>query len=195
MKKKIGFALCGSFCTHKQSLAAMRELLAREYEIYPIVSEIVYQTDTKFGTAAELLRLLEGFCGRPVIHTIKDAEPFGPALALDGMVIASCTGNTAAKLARGITDTAVTMAAKAHLRSDRPLLLALSSNDALSANLGSISLLLERKNVFFVPMRQDDPVKKPHSLIADSTLIPDALEAAMNRRHQMQPIFLAPKET
>ena len=128
-------------------------------------------------------------CGREVIHTVKDAEPLGPSIDLEALIIAPCTGNTLAKMARGITDGAVTMAAKAHLRCDRPLLIALASNDAMSANLPSVGIMLQRKNVYFVPMRQDDPEKKPHSLIADFSMISEALKA-MRTGRQLRPLFL-----
>ncbi len=183
----IGFAMCGSFCTLSRALEVLRILRGR-YDVVPIVSSIVRQTDTRFGTAADLLEQVRGICGHEVLHTIPEAEPLGPRTPLDALVICPCTGNTLAKLACGITDTPVTMAAKAHLRSDRPLLITLASNDAMSANLGNMSTLLTRKNVFFTPLVQDDPVKKPHSLVADFSLVPDALTLAM-RGEQMRPLF------
>lgn len=185
----IGYAFCGSFCTLSHSLAALRRLRADGIELQPIFSERVYETDTRFWRAEEFRTAVENLATRPAIHTIVDAEPLGPASPLDALVIAPCTGNTLAKIAQGITDTSVTMAAKAHLRADRPLLIALASNDSLSANLSNISTLLLRKQVFFVPMRQDDPAKKPHSLVADFTLISDALSSALEGK-QMRPIFL-----
>jgi dipicolinate synthase subunit B len=185
----IGFAMCGSYCTHKYALEQMKLLVQNGYDILPVMSENVYSTDTRFGRARELTDQVEGICGRSVIHTIVGAEPIGPQMKLDAMIICPCTGNTLAKMASGITDTSVTMAAKAHLRSDRPLVLALASNDALSANLKNIGTLLCRKNVYFVPMRQDDPERKPHSLVADFTLLSQTLAEAMKGR-QLQPIFL-----
>lgn len=185
----IGYAVCGSFCTHSASMKTLRTLSDSGENILPIVSEIVLTTDTRFGKAEDLLRNMRDICGRDVIHTVKDAEPIGPSLNLEYLVIAPCTGNTLSKIARGITDGAVTMAAKAHLRSDRPLLIALATNDAMSANLSSIAMMLQRKNVYFVPMRQDDPEKKPHSLIADFGMIPEAIEA-MKKGKQMRPLFL-----
>ncbi len=172
---KIGYALCGSFCTHAQSMAVL-ETLVKTYTVVPILSEHAAYTDTRFGKAADLRQRLTVLCGRAPICTIADAEPLGPAEPLDLLVIAPCTGNTLAKLAHGITDTAVTMAAKAHLRADRPLLLALATNDALSANLGNIAVMRERKHVYFVPLAMDDPVKKPHSLVADFSAIPREIE-------------------
>ena len=149
----------------------------------------MYGTDTHFGTCAALKEQVSALCGRPIIHTVVEAEPLGPKTPLDSLVLCPCTGNTLAKMAMGITDTAVTMAAKAHLRSDRPLVIALASNDALSANLKNIGLLLSRKCVYFVPMRQDDPQKKPHSLVADFSLLLPTLQGALAGK-QYQKIFL-----
>ena len=185
----IGYALCGSFCTHGVSLKTLRGLKKSGADILPIVSETVYSTDTRFGKADDLLWEMRDICGRDVIHTVKDAEPLGPSTPLEALIIAPCTGNTLAKMARGITDGTVTMAAKAHLRSDRPLLIALATNDAMSANLSSIAVMLQRKNVYFVPMRQDDPEKKPHSLIADFAMIPESFDA-MKEGRQLRPLFL-----
>ncbi len=172
---KIGYALCGSYCTHARSLAVLEELV-KTHEVVPIVSENVATMDTRFGKATDTISILTTLCGRPPIDTIVDAEPLGPKEVLDLLVIAPCTGNTLAKMAHGITDTAVTMAAKAHLRGDRPVLLALATNDALSANLENIARMRGRKNVYFVPMAMDDPVGKPHSLVADFGKIPDMVE-------------------
>ena len=185
----IGYAMCGSYCTHSISLIQLERLLSEGKDIIPVVSDNVYRTDTRFGKAADLVSRLETLCNREVVHTIVDAEPLGPKIALDAMIICPCTGNTLAKLAMGITDTAVCMAAKAHLRGNRPLVIALASNDALSANLKNIATLLSRKHVYFVPMRQDDPQKKPHSLIADFTLLVPTLQSAM-RGEQYQKIFV-----
>lgn len=180
--------MTGSFCTHRKALDILKKMADRT-EVLPIVSECVYATDTRFGTADELLTQLRTLCGREPIHTIPDAEPLGPKIALDALVICPCTGNTLAKIAAGITDTSVTMAAKAHLRCDRPLVLALCSNDALAANLKNIGTLMEKKCVFFVPMRQDDPVKKPHSLVADFSMLSDTLRLAAEGK-QLHPVFL-----
>lgn len=185
----IGFAICGSYCTHKYALEQMRMLREKGYDILPIVSENVYSTDTRFGGARELEARIYEICGRGVIHTIVDAEPIGPQMSLEAMVICPCTGNTLAKMSSGITDTAVTMAAKAHLRGNRPLVIALASNDALSANLKNIATMLSRKFVYFVPLFQDDPQKKPHSLIADFTLLGATLDAALEGK-QYQKIFV-----
>ena len=185
----LGYALCGSFCTHAESLKQLKNLIAAGYEVQPIVSETVYTTDTRFGTAKSLKEELEHICNRYIIHTIPDAEPLGPKISLDALIVSPCTGNTLAKMANGITDTAVCMAAKAHLRCDRPMILALASNDALSANLKNIATMLSRKCVYFVPMHQDDPEKKPHSLVADFSLLVPTLEAAFCGR-QCRKLFL-----
>ena len=184
----IGFALCGSFCTHSKSLEEMKKLALAGYEILPIVSENVFLTDTRFGTSAELMQKIKDICGKDAIHTIRDAEPIGPSVHLDAMIISSCTGNTLSKMANGITDTAVCMAAKAHLRNDRPLIIAPASNDALSANLKNIAALLAKKCVYFVPMYEDDPKNKPHSLVARFELTLPTLKAALEGK-QYRGIF------
>lgn len=183
----IGFALCGSFCTIRSALSEL-ERLTLLYEIQGIVSDAVFKTDTRFAPAAKVLDEVKRLTGTEPIHTITQAEPLGPKSPLEALIICPCTGNTLAKMANGITDSSVTMAAKAHLRSDRPLIIALASNDALSANLKNIGELLNRKNVYFVPMRQDDPTGKPHSLVADFSKLSDTLEAALQGK-QYQPIF------
>ena len=185
----IGYAMCGSFCTHAASVEQLTRLVERGYEIQPIMSDVTYTTDTRFGSALLLRSQVEDICGRPIIHTVTAAEPLGPKVSLDALVIAPCTGNTLAKLANGVTDTPVCMAAKAHLRTDRPLLITLASNDAMSANLKNIATLLARKQVYFTPMFQDDPEKKPHSLVADFSRIPEALEAALAGK-QIRKLFL-----
>ena len=184
----IGYAFCGSFCTLSASMTELRLLRESGEEIQPIMSETVYATDTRFYNAATLRREVEELCRRPIIHTIEDAEPLGPRTPLDLLIVAPCTGNTLAKLANGITDTAVTMAIKAHLRTDRPLLLALASNDSLSSNLPNLGRLAVRRSVFFLPMRQDDVRGKPSSLVADFTRLPEALLAA-RRGEQLRPLF------
>lgn len=184
----IGFALCGSFCTHATALSVLEELVKSGEDVLPILSQTAANTDTRFGSAASFESALTHLCGKAPIKTIPDAEPLGPAIPLEALIIAPCTGNTLAKLAQGITDTPVCMAAKAHLRCDRPLLIALATNDALSANLKNIAALLNRKNVYFVPMCQDSPASKPYSLVADFTLLPSALKAAREGK-QMRPLF------
>lgn len=184
----IGYALCGSFCTLGRSIDEMIRLKEAGHELLPIMSETAYSTDTRFGSADEISDRIVYICGRQIIHTIADAEPLGPKIRLDLLIISPCTGNTLAKLANGITDTAVTMAAKAHMRCDRPLLIALASNDAMSANLANIGRMLNRKNVYFVPLVQDDPIGKPHSLVADFSLLGEAADAAMEGK-QLRPLF------
>ena len=186
---RIAYALCGSHCTISRSLSALRELVESGAEIIPIVSEAVDKTDTRFGRAADTVAKIEAITGRAVIRSIKDAEPLGPKEPCDVMVIAPCTGNTLSKIASGITDSTVTMAAKAHLRQDKPLVIALATNDAMSQSLKGIAMLLVRKSVYFVPMRQDDPVLKPYSLVADLERIPEATEAALCGI-QLRPLFL-----
>lgn len=178
----LGYAFCGSFCTHARALSELKKLIDRGYDVLPIMSETVWATDTRFGSAEAFKKSVEELCGHGIVHTVVDAEPLGPSRPLDALLISPCTGNTLAKIANGITDTAVCMAAKAHLRSDRPLVISLASNDALSANLQNIAKLLSRKNVYFVPMNQDDPEKKPHSLVADFSLLYPTLHAAFEGR-------------
>lgn len=185
--KKIGLALCGSYCTYEKLFQAA-EKLAETYELVPIMSETAARTDTRFGKAAEHIRRLERLCGRSVVSSIAEAEPLGPREAMDALLIAPCTGNTLAKLAQGQTDSAVAMAAKAHLRNGRPLVIAFSTNDGLSGSAENIARLLNRKNVYFVPFGQDDPRQKPCSLQADFSLLGETLEAAMSGR-QLQPIL------
>lgn len=185
----LGYAFCASFCTFKRSLAALTALVAQGYEVQPIVSERAFSTDTRFFRAADFTRRVEDITGKQIIHTVEEAEPLGPKTPLDALIIAPCTGNTLAKIACGITDTAVTMAAKAHLRADRPLLIALSTNDAMSQNLSNLGRILTRKSVYFVPMRQDDVIGKPYSLVAEMEKIPAAL-AAMREGRQLRPLFL-----
>ncbi len=185
----IGYAFCGSFCTFSKSLQILEKLKKLGYDIQPIMSENAYSTDTRFWIAEDFRSRVEKICGRSIIHTIADAEPLGPKISLDSLIIAPCTGNTLAKIAAGITDTTVTMAAKAHLRSDRPLVIALASNDALSANLRNIGTLLSRKHIYFVPMEQDDPQKKPHSLVADFSLLEETHSNAL-KGMQIRKIFI-----
>ena len=183
---KIGYCICGSFCTHKNSLEVLKTLCA-EHEVVPVLSETAAKTDTRFGTCGELIKKVTELCGRAPVMSIKDAEPLGPKEPLDLLVICPCTGNTLAKIASGITDTAVTMAAKATVRADRPVLIALCSNDALGANLQNIGVLLNRKNFYFVPLHYDDPVNKPHSLLSDFGKVPLCVKLAYERRQI--PIF------
>ncbi len=185
----ICYALCGSFCTLQSSFEILEALNHSGSEILPVASEKVYSTDTRFGKACDHIAKLEEICGKKVIHTVHDAEPIGPKYKPDAMIIAPCTGNTLAKLANGITDSSVTMASKAHLRNNKPLVIALATNDALSANLVNIGKLMSRKNIYFVPLFQDDPIKKPTSLIANFEMLPQTLEKALNGE-QLMPLFL-----
>lgn len=186
---RVGFAFCGSFCTMSKALDALEQTAARFGPVTPIVSETVAATDTRFGAAHDFMREMERICGRRVISTVAGAEPIGPKGLLDVLVICPCTGNTLAKLAHGVTDTAVTMAAKAHLRNGRPLAICLATNDGLTGSAPNLGTMLNRKNVYFVPFGQDDCAGKPASLVADFSLVPDAVEAAC-RGEQLQPILL-----
>ena len=187
--ERVGFAVCGSFCTHGQVLDSLKNLSQQYETVIPIVSEISSATDTRCGTAQELLEQLEMITGRKPLQGIREVEPIGPKGLLDILVIAPATGNTLAKLAAGITDTTVTMAAKAHLRNGRPVVIAVASNDGLSAGAKNIGELLVRKHYFFVPFGQDSAILKPCSLIADFARIPETVDAAL-RGEQIQPLLL-----
>ena len=184
----IGFAMCGSFCTYAAVFPVM-EALAKEHTVIPIFSHSAYTIDSRFGTAAEHIAWAETICGKNVLHTIAQVEPIGPKKLLDALVIAPCTGNTLAKLAHSIADGPVTMAAKSHLRNGRPVLVAVSTNDALAGAAENIGKLLARKHYYFVPFGQDDADKKPTSMVADFKKIPQALQAALEGQ-QIQPILL-----
>ncbi len=188
----VGFAVCGSFCTFKTVFEEIKKLKKAGYEIVPVMSENSYSLDTRFGDAAHWREQFREITGNTIIHTIPQAEPIGPKKLLDALIIAPCTGNTLAKLSNGITDTCVTLAAKAHLRNQRPLLIAPSTNDALSNAGKNIGSLLNYKNVYFVPFGQDNCKGKPTSMVADFSLIPDSLESAL-RGEQIQPVVIAPK--
>lgn len=186
---RVGFAFCGSFCTFRQAMTALEQVHARYGDVTPIVSEASAATDSRFGPAHEYMREMERICDRRVIDSIPKAEPIGPKHLLDVLVICPCTGNTLAKLTNGITDTTVTMAAKAHLRNGGPVVLCLATNDGLAASAKNIGTLLDKKNVYFVPFGQDDPVEKPTSLVADFSRVNDAIDAAL-RGEQLQPLLL-----
>lgn len=183
----VGFAMCGSFCTLSKAIEQM-EALSRRYEILPIMSRNTYETDTRFGTAQSFIEKAEAIAGREVLHTIPQAEPIGPKGLVDVMAVCPCTGNTLSKLALGITDTPVTMAVKSALRIGLPVVLCLASNDSLGASGQNAARLLNTKNIYFVPMGQDDPVKKPFSLVADFSLLGQTVESALEGR-QLQPVF------
>ena len=184
----VGFALCGSFCTYDRIFPVM-ERLAKSYDIIPIFSQSAYTTDSRFGTADDHIAKAEAICGKPPLHTLAEVEPIGPKRLLDALVIAPCTGNTLAKLAHSIADGPVTMAAKSHLRNGRPVVVAISTNDALGGAAENIGKLLARKHYFFVPVGQDDAFGKPTSVVADFSKIPQTLEQALEGK-QLQPLLL-----
>ena len=184
----VGFALCGSFCTFASVFPVMEEL-SKSYTIIPIFSFNAATTDSRFGTAAEHLAKAEAICGRKPILTIAEAEPIGPKKMLDALIIAPCTGNTLSKLAHSVADTPVTMAAKSHLRNGKPVVVAISTNDALAGAAENIGKLLARKNYYFVPFGQDDPAQKPTSIVANFRQIPETLAAAIAGQ-QLQPVLL-----
>ena len=183
-----GYAMCGSFCTFEKSLEQMRKLIEEGYHLLPIMSQNAYSTDTRFGKADDINWEVEDICNRKIIRTIVAAEPIGPKKMVDLMIIAPCTGNTLAKLANGITDTAVTMAAKSCLRIGIPVVLCVATNDALAASAQNIGRLLNSKNIYFVPMAQDDAEKKPNSVVSKfDLLIPSVLSALEGK--QLQPVL------
>lgn len=184
----IGFALCGSFCTLDKVFPVM-ETLTKAHTVIPIFSGAVCTIDSRFGTAQSHWQKVTEICGRPPLSTIPEVEPIGPKKLLDALVIAPCTGNTLAKLAHSIADGPVTMAAKSHLRNGRPILLAISTNDALAGAAENLGKLLGRKHYYFVPFGQDDAIGKPCSMVADFTQIPQALELALEGK-QIEPILL-----
>lgn len=184
----VGFALCGSFCTYARVFPVL-EVLRKSYDIIPIFSDAAYQTDTRFGSAAEHIAEVESICGTSALHTLAQVEPIGPKKLLDALIIAPCTGNTMAKLAHSIADDPVTMAAKSHLRNGRPVVVAISTNDALAGAAENLGKLLCRKHYFFVPFGQDDAFGKPTSMVADFSKIPQTLEYAVKGK-QIQPLLL-----
>ena len=185
----IGFAMCGSFCTFARALAGLEDLREVYPNLIPILSEASNALDTRFGQAADFRKRIEALCGHAALTTLTEVEPIGPKKLLDALVIAPCTGNTLAKLANGIADSTVTLAAKAHLRNGRPVILAISSNDALAGNAKNLGTLLARHNFYFVPFGQDDAIKKPTSLVADMTQLRQTLDAALAGR-QLQPMLI-----
>ena len=184
----IGFAMCGSFCTFSQVFPVM-ERLARDYKIIPIFSPAACTINSRFGTAAGHIQRATDICGVSPWHSIQEVEPIGPKKLLDALVIAPCTGNTLSKLAHSAADTAVTMAAKSHLRNGRPVVVAISTNDALAGAAENIGRLLVRKNYYFVPFGQDDAMNKPTSLVADFEKVPETLALALEGK-QIQPLLL-----
>lgn len=187
-KVTVGFAMCGSFCTLGKAIDQMEQLSELGYDILPIMSFNVSSLDTKFGKAADFKNRVENICSKTIINTIVEAEPIGPQKMTDVMLVAPCTGNTLAKLCHGITDTPVLMAVKSHLRIQRPVLIALATNDALGASAKNIGKAMNTKNLYFVPLSQDDPENKPTSLVAHFNLIPESIESALHKQ-QIQPVF------
>ncbi|MBQ8572655.1 MAG: dipicolinate synthase subunit B [Ruminococcus sp.] len=186
--KTVGFAMCGSFCTFSKAIEQMKILKGLGINILPIMSFNAYNTDTRFGKSSDIIKSVEEIAEHQIIHTISGAEPIGPKEMCDVLLIAPCTGNTLGKLSLGITDTPVTMAAKSHLRINRPVLLSIATNDGLGASAQNIGRLINTKNIFFVPFSQDDPVKKPNSLVSHFGLIPEALKKALEKE-QLQPVI------
>jgi len=190
---RVGIALTGSFCTFSRILPVLERMTEQGFSLTPILSFHAGQLNTRFGSAEALREKLTAITGHTPIDTIEAAEPIGPKSMFDVLAVAPCTGNTAARLAQGITDTPVTMAVKSHLRGERPVVLGISTNDALSGSAANIGILLNRRHYYFVPLRQDAPYMKPRSLVADMELLPAAIVAALDGR-QLQPLLLAPCE-
>lgn len=186
---KLGVALCGSFCTFSKALQSIEDLVAAGIDVTPIMSFNAYETSTRFGEACDHISKIERLTGKKIIHTIETAEPLGPKSMIDALLIAPCTGNTLAKLNHGITDTPVLLAAKSLMRNGKPIILALATNDGLGANLKNIGGLINKKNLFFVPLGQDNPNQKPYSLVADFTQIQTTLSLALNGV-QIQPVLV-----
>ena len=189
-KETVGFALCGSFCTFKKVIPQIKKLVDEGYKVIPIMSPTAYSTDTRFGKACDFNKEIEKICNEKIIYTISGAEPIGPKELLDALIIAPCTGNTLGKLANGISDTSVTLATKAHLRNQRPVIIAVSTNDALGTSARNIGTLMNSKYIYFVPMRQDDYINKPNSIVADFNYIPDTVREVLETKTQPQPILL-----
>lgn len=185
---RLGVAICGSYCSYSKFLPELKRLAGLYVGITPIMSENSYETDTRFGAAGDFIAQVEEICGRKVIKSITEAESIGPKALFDILAVAPCTGNTIAKLANGVTDTSVTMACKAHLRNNRPLVLAVTTNDGLSGNAANIGTLMARKNIYFVPYYQDDPENKPSSINADFSLLADTIKMALDGK-QLQPVL------
>lgn len=187
-KPTVGFALCGSFCTFSKAIKEMESLALEKYDIVPIMSCTAYNTDTRFGRAEDINNKIREICKKDIIHSIESAEPIGPKKMCDVLAVVPCTGNTLGKIANGITDTPVTMAVKSQLRIGAPVVLALASNDSLGASAQNIGKLLNTKNIYFVPMSQDDPQKKPNSLVAHFNMLEQTIACALEHK-QLQPVF------
>ena len=190
-KATIGFAMCGSFCTFSKAFTQMQRLVDSGYDVIPIMSQNAFSTSTRFGKAEETVKRAEEITGKAVLHSVVQTEPIGPKKMIDILIIEPCTGNTLAKLANGINDTPVTLAAKSHIRNGGAVLLAVSTNDALGAAAANIGRLLNTKHIYFVPMRQDDHIKKPNSIVADFSKTYDAAVTALSGV-QLEPLLLAP---
>ena len=186
---KVGFAFTGSFCTFAKVIPELEKIVAEGADVMPIISESVNKFDTKFGLADEWKARIEGITGKRIIKSILEAEPIGPKSLLDILVVAPCTGNTLGKLANGITDTPVTMACKAHLRNNKPVVIAISTNDGLGVNAKNLGMLLNMKNIYFVPFGQDDPIKKCNSLLANNQLLIATVIEALKGK-QLQPVLI-----
>ncbi|MBE6737659.1 MAG: dipicolinate synthase subunit B [Ruminococcus sp.] len=186
--KTVGYAICGSFCTFSKTIPQIKKLVDSGVRVLPIMSQNAYSTDTRFAKAEEFISEVERITGEKIINTISGAEPIGPKKMCDLIIVAPCTGNTLAKLANGVTDTAVTMALKSHLRIKRPVLLCIATNDGLGASAQNIGRLINTKNIYFVPFSQDDPHNKPNSLVSDFELIYPCAEKAL-KNIQYQPVI------
>jgi len=185
---KIALAMTGSFCTFDTTIVQLKRLIELKAQIIPVMSENAYSTDTRFGIAADFREQITELCGREIIHSIKGAEPIGPQRMADVMLVAPCTGNTLAKLALSVTDGPVTMAVKSHIRNSRPVVLCIATNDALAGSAKNIGALLNNRNYYFVPFRQDDYKEKPTSLVADFDKIPETIAKALQGK-QIEPLF------
>ena len=188
--KTIGFCICGSFCTISKAIQEMKKLKQLGFKILPIMSFTAYQTDTRFGKAKDIVNTIETIAEQKIIKTISAAEPIGPKNLTDLILIEPCTSNTLSKLEKSITDTPVTMAVKSHLRTLRPVVIALASNDALGSTAKNLGSMLNKKLYYFVPMKQDDPILKPNSLVADFELTTKTVKNAFQGK-QTRPLFLA----
>lgn len=187
--KKIGYAFTGSFCTFRKSIEALKRLIENGAIVTPIMSFNSYYMDTKFGKSDDFIKEIEELTGNKVIHTIQDAEPIGPKKLFDALIIAPCSGNTVSKLANDIIDTPVTMATKSHLRNERPVVIAISTNNGLAGNAMNFGKLLNMRNYYFVPFKQDNPITKPRSIVFDSSYVVKTLELALEHK-QIEPILL-----
>ena len=185
----LGVALCGSFCTFAKTIALIEELVNTGINVFPIMSFNAYNTSTRFGDQADIIHQIESLTHKSIIHTIVDAEPLGPKGILDAILIAPCTGNTLAKMTYGITDTPVLLAAKSLMRNGKPIIIALATNDGIGANLKNIGHMMNKKDVYFVPLGQDDTIKKPYSLVADFSKVLLTVELALDHK-QIQPFFI-----